>query len=198
MFKYFSIDSDLIEVISYIEIQSYKKAKVFFSQYGALINNFAIRSSNDECLDKFNSIIQDDLTREIFIFDTQISLSTMQQTLENNNMFESICKRSIINKTFFKTHSSKLDRINNVSFIKNGLETQASLLVKLVNDTFYHSSYLDPILIFILFSSLNDALDFILRFKIPKNIHIIVYTSHAYLNERIEDVKQIVSKWLEE
>lgn len=199
MFKYFSIKDNLSDVLLYLKNDS---PKIILCEYNCLIDNrMYIREFDDEyLLNVFKDYLKNEFLLEFIIFDNKIEKEKIENGLSNTNMYDLIIEQESVLNSFYETYSSFIDRNRSIWKI-NLSDTKKNELLNILSQEYQETN----IKFVFIFSTLIDAVNYILVHGIEKNIEIIVFdtlTKYSSLKEGIlellgkNDIKNIQSTWL--
>lgn len=194
MFYFFNKNYYLDNIFDLIEKQ--QTPKIIFCDYNVLINqNETLNENTSMFHDYFYKFLTNEYTLEFLVFSDKYTPKNMEDGFVINNLIDSIYSQSIFNINFFKEKKHDIDRINNIFKIN---KEQNDFIYSLCKDDFYYKPYNTPLDIFLLFSSAIEVMDFVLRFKIPKNVHIILYnTSFNCLREYEKKIFEFINNILQ-
>lgn len=181
MFNFFTKNTTLDTIIDLIN--SNNDPKIVFCDYNVLINNNILNEHTSMFFTTFKNFFKKENLLEFIIFSNTNTAKNMEDGFLINNLLDIIYEQSIFNISFFKTNRKNIDFINNIIHINNNID-QNDFLYNLCLDDFYIKPFNKPLKIYLILSSLKDVLDFILRYKIPPHVSIILYnTNFNFLNE---------------
>lgn len=195
MFKYFSKNYDLDDVLIFINKHSNSKPKIIISDYNFFIDDKQTKRSNTDVFKTmYDDIVQNELTLEFIIIDNKNTAKYMENGFKLNHMLETIYNKNILNTFFFNKYYNFFDSLNNIFYINSSLKKKHFLLSELIKDPFYNTSFSSPIPIFLLFSSLIEVIDFVFTYTISKNVYIIIYSDDNYKKKYINEIFNILNK----
>lgn len=194
MFYFFNKNYYLDNIFSLIEKN--KKPKIVFCDYNVLISqNETLNEHTSMFNNYFHKFLINEYTLEFLVFSDKQNPKSMEDGFVINNLLDSVYSQSVFNINFFKEKKYRVNRINNIFQMH---DPQNDFLYSLCKDDFYYKPYNNPLEIYLLFSSTIDVIDFVLRFKIPENIHIILYnTSFNYLKEYENKIFEFINNILQ-
>lgn len=196
MFKYFNCNNTLTDVFNAVNREANDKPKIIISDYNTLIDKkISKRDTEDDIvLKEFSDLIQDQLTLEFIVFDNKYTVEDMEDGFDLNNMIDTMYSQNILNKDYFYTYEQHLDSNRNICFVKGDNKKKNFLLNALIDDKFYKSFDI-PIKTFVMFSSILDTIEFLLKYKINNNVCIILFELEK--NSKLQfykDILQVIQK----
>lgn len=174
-------------------INSNNNPKIVFSDFNFFINKRNELNEHTSMFDiSFKKFLSEDKLLEFIVFSNTHTPKQMEDGFIVNNLLDSIYNQSIFNINFFKENRHNIDTINNLVYINN--IDQNKFLYSLCMDDFYSKPYSEALHIYILFASVKDVIEFVLQYKIPKNVSIILYnTKFNYLKEYEEQIFEFIN-----
>jgi hypothetical protein len=183
MLKYFSKKDNLSDVIDYM---STKIPKIVLLEYNCLIDNRLLKRDDDNemyVIDKLKNFINDARTIEFKIFDNKFKAKEIEDGLKVNNLYEVIISQEELGLEFYEKFESVIQPSNNIWSIQLDDYKKNNLLYAYISEQYFQN-----IEIYVLFSTLTDAVSFLLVHTVPENVKIIVFdiqTRYSHLKDSV-------------
>ncbi|QKE44533.1 hypothetical protein Yalta_086 [Yalta virus] len=190
MLKYFSRKANLTDVLDYIDT---KKPRLVISEYNCLIDNRMMKRDDEDNIfvkSKLINYINDPKTIEFKIIDNKFTLNEMNDGLKVNDFFEPIVQQQEVKFDFLELFRPIIHSEGSIWSVELDNYRKNNLVYAYINE----EPYLN-IDVFILFSTLIDAVSFLLVNNVSKNVHVVVFDIHSRYNESIkEEILMILEK----
>lgn len=170
MLKYFSKKDNLSDVLDYM---STNVPKLVLLEYNCLIDNRLLKRDDDNdmyVITKLKNFIKDTRTIEFKIFDNKFNTKEIEDGLKVNNLYEIIITQEELGMNFYEKYESVIQASNNIWSIKLDDYKKNNLLYAYISEQYFQN-----IEIYVLFSTLTDAVSFLLVHSVPDNVKIIVF-----------------------
>lgn len=182
MLKYFSRKENLSDVLDYINT---KQPKIVIAEYNCLVDNRLYRRDDDNgiyVLQKFKDFLHNDKTIEFKIIDNKFELKDMIDGLKVNDFYEPILQQQEISRSLMDKYNDVIHGTNNIWSVKLDDYKKNNLLYMLINDELFEN-----IDIYLLFSTLYDAITFLLVHELKPNIHVVVFDIQTRYNNKFKN-----------
>lgn len=189
MLKYFSKRDNLSDVIDYM---STNVPKLVLLEYNCLIDNRLLKRDDDNeiyIMDKLQNFINDPKTIEFKIFDNKFGVKEIEDGLKVNNLYEIIIKQEELGYNFYEKYESVIEPSNNIWSIKLDDYKKNNLLYAYISEQYFQN-----IEIYVLFSTLTDAISFLLVHVVPDNVKIIVFDIQTRYSPLKDSILSLLSK----
>lgn len=189
MLKYFSKKDNLSDVIDYM---TSKIPKIVLLEYNCLIDNRLLKRDDDNevyVMQKIKDFIKDPRTIEFKIFDNKFKVKEIEDGLKVNNLYEIIITQEELGLDFYEKFESVIQPSYNIWSIKLDDYKKNNLLYAYISEQYFQN-----IEIYVLFSTLTDAISFLLVHTVPENVKIIVFDIQTRYSSLKEPILSILTK----
>lgn len=181
MLKYFSKKDNLSDVIKYINTD---RPKIVISEYNCLIDNRLFKRDDDEIsiVKILEDFINDVKTIQFKIIDNKFLLNDIIDGLKVNKFYDMILSQEELVIPFLNNYSNVISATDNIWSVNLDDYKKNNLLKMYISEQTFENME-----IYLLFSTLTDAISFLLVHDISDLVKVVVFDIQSQYNNELKN-----------